>query len=158
MISPAKIKCDYAIEEFFLNRIFNRIQKSSKTPLFIEENLSQKKIMRLNTEVPNRISQSQKPTKSWKNTYYEVMWSIRALLLWNSMQPNVQRHNQQYTPIIINVSVITTVSSLSTMWFMSLVPAWRMQARNSLPTSVCKRLQPRTCWTISICPKFVKYL
>ena len=31
------------------------------------------------------------------------MWSIRALLLWNSMQPNVQRHNQQYPPIIINI-------------------------------------------------------
>ncbi len=30
------------------------------------------------------------------------MWSIRALLLWNSMQPNVQRHNQQYPPIAVN--------------------------------------------------------
>ena len=30
------------------------------------------------------------------------MWSIRVLLLWNSMQPNVQRHNQQYPPITVN--------------------------------------------------------
>jgi len=46
-------------------------------------------------------------------------------------------------------NITTIVFWLSTMRSISSVPAWRTQARNSSPTSACKRHQQQNCWVSS---------
>jgi len=54
----AKVECDYAIEKFFLNRIFNRKAKHIRNPYDIGIKNFSKKNVRLKAEAFNRTFQS----------------------------------------------------------------------------------------------------
>jgi hypothetical protein len=56
--SWAKVKCDYAIEKLFPNRIFNRKTKIAGTPLFIGEKELKKKCATERPSSFNRTPQS----------------------------------------------------------------------------------------------------
>jgi hypothetical protein len=57
MISPAKVKCDYAIEKKNFNRIFNRKAKNRRNPSIYGGSEKQKKIATEQPSPLNRIRQ-----------------------------------------------------------------------------------------------------
>ncbi len=82
--------------------------------------------------------------RQWANKVLKAMFQLPSTLA-SSLNSSSSTSNATTSNIHLLIyaplSGTTIVSWLSTMWYTSLVPAWRMQARNSSPTSKCKKHQ-----------------
>ena len=87
---------------------------------------------------------------------------VQNLHIWVTppLGSNSTPHHHSLAPNLVNYYCMNNIECAffahsTTMWYTFLVPAWRMQARNSSPTSKCKKHQQLTYSTTSDNPILV---